>query len=113
MTVRTRKGGVYDWDVPRTPGLTKRQLRTEVPVYREDSIVQRRTVRTRCVLTAAPVWDNRGRRKVRMGYNGRAVGEIKRNGTFRLYGANFADGQDRHGTWKTFQGGLRAMGDMI
>lgn len=91
MAIRTRKGGVYDWDVPG-------------PNRGQDSQVRRRTVGMRSALTAVPRWSRKGKREVRMGVGGHTVGYIHRDLTVCDTDGNVL------GQAKTFRGGLNILG---
>lgn len=96
MTVRTRSGGVYDWTLPG-------------PNKGLDSTLQRRTKPIGGAVTADSLWDNRGRRKVRMSVGGRAVAEIRRDGSWRVYGHANSTGRDITGKAKRFGLSLAAV----
>ena len=71
MTIRVRKGGVYDWEVPG-------------PNTGQDSKVQRRIKPIGGAVTMDSLWDARGRRTVRMSQGGKVVGWVHKNRTWRL-----------------------------
>lgn len=96
MTIRVRNGGVYDWETPLTPSLTKRELRTSVPVHRQDSESQIKIKVMSGVLSAEHKQDKRGRRRV-FHSNGLEVGVIVHRDRWYLHGHLFADGQKRTG----------------
>lgn len=100
MTIRVRKGGVYDWDVPG-------------PNTGKDASRAQRRLTLGSALVVEPRWDAKGRRQVRLSVGGKPVGVMLRNGTFRVYGCNFPDGRDRRGTWKTFGKGMESLRGML
>lgn len=97
MTIRTRNGGVYDWEPSLNPELTKRELRRgPVPVYKQDGEFQSDVRVMAGVLHAERGQDHKGRRKV-FHSNGLEVGVIVHRDRWYIHGHLFADGQMRKG----------------
>lgn len=84
MTIRVRKGGVYDWDTPG-PNLGK-----DAP-----KDFQRPVQTLKGALMADHKADARGRRYVRL--HGVPVAVIRHKDTWRVFGEVFPDGVERFG----------------
>lgn len=106
MTIRVRKGGVYDYEPITYPAPTKRELRTQVPVYRMDSEIQCTLQTLKGALSADHKADSRGRRFIRL--HGIGIGVIRKdkrcNGQeLRLFAQFTASGKEEKVTCKSIQ----------